>query len=194
VHLSSQEEYGLRCLLQLARHQGDGPMRIQEIADLEGLTPEYVAKLMRVLRKGGVVTSTRGAAGGYHLERAAAEITLWDAIDILGGPMFPDSFCETHPGTLRDCVHSPSCSIRSVWRDLNNLLRTALSSVTVEDLKTGEQSSLAWLAGVARGDGIAAVRHATLGSLGSLGTLGNAGNAGNSGNLGKPGADRGGQE
>jgi len=185
VHLSSQEEYGLRCLLQLARHDGDGPMRIQEIADLEGLTPEYVAKLMRVLRKGGVVTSTRGAAGGYHLDRAAAEITLWDAVDILGGPLFPESFCETHPGALRDCVHSPSCSIRSVWRDLNNLLRTALSSVTIEDLKAGEQSSLAWLAGVARGDEMAAARNVAIATPGNLTDLVSPA---------KPGADRGGQE
>ena len=94
MHLSSQEEYGLRCLLQLARHDGDEPMPIQEIAELEGLTPEYVAKLMRVLRKGGLVTSTRGAAGGYRLDRPADEITLWDAVEILGGPLFPESFCE----------------------------------------------------------------------------------------------------
>ena len=131
-------------------------MRIQEIADLEGLTPEYVAKLMRVLRNGGLVISTRGAAGGYRLDREPAAITLWDVINVLGGPLFSDSFCETHPGALRDCVHSPGCSIRSVWRGLDDLLRTALSSVTMEELKAGEQSSLAWLAGVARNDEIAA--------------------------------------
>ena len=92
MHLSAQEEYGLRCLARLARHEGADPVRIQDIAEAEGLSPEYVAKLMRILRNGGIVTSTRGAAGGYHLRRPAAEITLWEAIEVLGGPFFHDSF------------------------------------------------------------------------------------------------------
>jgi len=138
VHLSAQEEYGLRCLVQLARHDGREPLSIQAIAQAEGLSAEYVAKLMRVLRKGGLVKSTRGASGGYRLHRTPADVTLWDAVRVLGGPLFPDSFCDTHPGSRRDCVHSPSCSIRGVWRSLNSLLRVALEGVTIEDLTRGE--------------------------------------------------------
>ena len=70
MHLSAQEEYGLRCLVQLARHVGEEPMRIQEIARAEGLSSEYVAKLMRILRNGNLVDSTRGASGGYRLPQA----------------------------------------------------------------------------------------------------------------------------
>jgi Rrf2 family protein len=139
MHLSAQEEYGLRCLVQLARHRGEDPMRIQEIARAEGLSSEYVAKLMRILRNGGLVDSTRGASGGYRLRREPAHITLWDAIEVLGGPLFPESFCDSHPGTLRDCVHSPNCSIRGVWSGLNGLLRVALSGITIDDLRRGER-------------------------------------------------------
>jgi len=139
MNLSAQEEYGLRCLVQLARHGGEEPMRIQEIASAEGLSAEYVGKLMGILRKGELVDSTRGASGGYRLRREPALITLWEAIEVLGGPLFPDSFCDSHPGTLRDCVHSPNCSIRGVWRSLNSLLRVALSGITIDDLKRGEQ-------------------------------------------------------
>jgi Rrf2 family protein len=142
VHLSAQEEYGLRCLVQLARHDADEPMTIQQIAQAEGLSAEYVAKLMRILRKGGLVTSTRGASGGYRLDRRPADMTLWDAISVLGGPLFPDSFCDTHPGALRDCVHSPNCSIRGVWRSLNGLLQVALEGVTILDLTRGESAAL----------------------------------------------------
>jgi Rrf2 family protein len=138
MHLSAQEEYGLRCLVQLARHEGREPMRIQEIARAEGLSAEYVAKLMRILRNGNLVDSTRGASGGYRLRREPAHITLWEAIEVLGGPLFPDSFCDSHSGTLRDCVHTPNCSIRGVWRSLSTLLRAALSGITIEDLKRGE--------------------------------------------------------
>jgi Rrf2 family protein len=150
VHVSAQEEYGLRCLIQLARHEASKPMSIQEIALAEGLSPEYVAKLMRVLRQGGLVMSTRGAGGGYQLGRPAGEIMLWDVLAVLGGPLFPESFCEAHPGALRDCVHTPSCSIRSVWTSLNSLLRAALSSITVADLARGAQPPLAWITEMAR--------------------------------------------
>ncbi|RMD83450.1 MAG: Rrf2 family transcriptional regulator [Candidatus Dadabacteria bacterium] len=142
MHLSAQEEYGLRCLARLARHEGDEPVRIQDIAEAEGLSPEYVAKLMRILRNGGIVTSTRGAAGGYHLGRPASEITLWEAIEVLGGPFFHDSFCQSHPGALRDCVHTTNCAIRATWRTISSLLKAALSAITVEDLKREEESTL----------------------------------------------------
>jgi Rrf2 family protein len=141
MHLSAQEEYGLRCLVQLARHDGREPMSIQEIAQAEGLSAEYVAKLMRILRKGGLVKSTRGASGGYRLDREPSDMTLWQAIDVLGGPLFPDGFCDSHPGALPDCVHAPSCSIRGVWRSLNGLLQVALEGMSIEDLTRGETST-----------------------------------------------------
>jgi Rrf2 family protein len=147
MHLSSQEEYGLRCLLRLAVHEGDdAPVRIQDIAEAEGLSSEYVAKLMRILRNGELVNSTRGASGGYHLARPAARITVWEAIEVLGGAFFSDSFCQSHPGALRDCVHTTDCSIRALWRTVGGLLHTALSAVTLAQLKNGEQSTLALLA------------------------------------------------
>ncbi len=174
MHLSSQEEYGLRCLLRLASSEvsnapanGDGrsvsaPVRIQDIAASEGLSQEYVAKLMRILRNGELVTSTRGASGGYHLARASSEITVWQALEVLGGSFFPEGFCDTHPGALRDCVHSTNCSIRALWRSMGGLLQTALSAVTLEHLQRGEQQTFAWLseAGVG-GTGAAASTNAT---------------------------------
>lgn len=146
MRLSAQEEYGLRCLVRLARGDGAQPVRIQDIAEAEGLTSEYVAKLMRILRNGELVTSTRGASGGYRLQRPAADVTLWEAIEVLGGPLFSEGFCDSHPGSLRDCVHTNDCSLRSLWRGLSTLLRAALSGVTVADLLRGDESTFAWLA------------------------------------------------
>ena len=83
MHLLAQEEYGLRCLVQLARHRGSSPLTIPEIAAAEGLSPEYTAKLMRALRQGGLVMSTRGAAGGYRLARPAEEVTAWEVLEKL---------------------------------------------------------------------------------------------------------------
>jgi Rrf2 family protein len=139
MHLFSQEEYGLRCLAQLARSsEREGPLRIQDIAEAEGLSHEYVAKLMRELRRGGLVTSTRGASGGYRLAHDAGDINVWQALGVLGGSFFTDEFCDSHPGQLRDCTHSEDCSIRALWGWLSNLLYTVLQDITVADLVNQE--------------------------------------------------------
>jgi len=140
MHLSSQEEYGVRCLIQVARHDGANPLTIPEIAASEGLSQEYAAKLLRMLRQGDLVSSTRGPGGGYRLARAPQDITIWDAVEVLGAPLFPDSFCETHPGQLRDCVHTSDCSIRVVWGAVEGALRDVLTRVTLADLTGNERS------------------------------------------------------
>lgn len=145
MHLLAQEEYGLRCLVQLARHRGSSPLTIPEIAAAEGLSPEYTAKLMRALRQGGLVMSTRGAAGGYRLARPAEEVTAWEVLEKLGGSLFPESFCDSHPGSLRDCVHSTACSIRSLWRSVEGAVRGVLEHVTVADLARAGQATAVWV-------------------------------------------------
>ena len=138
MQLLAQEEYGLRCLLALARHAD--PRTIHEIAAAEGLSPDYAAKLLRELRRGGLVESTRGAAGGYRLARAAGAITAWDAIEVLGGALFPERFCECHPGRAARCVRSQDCALRAIWRAADEAVRSVLSRVTLADLLTNESA------------------------------------------------------
>jgi Rrf2 family protein len=144
MQLLAQEEYGLRCLLQLARG-GAGARTIQEIAEAEGLSPDYAAKLLRELRRGGLVESTRGAAGGYRLAREARAITAWDAIAVLGGALFPDGFCECHPGRAARCVRSQDCALRAIWRAADDAVRAVLSRVTLADLVGTETAMCARL-------------------------------------------------
>ncbi len=139
------EEYGLRCLLQVAFHPGPGPITASTIARQEGLGPEYVGRIMGVLRAGGLVVSTRGASGGYHLARPANEIGVWEAIEVLGGEFFPEGFCDCHPGQRRECVHVTNCSVRALWRKVENTLKTALNAVSLEDLRQNETSMVTWL-------------------------------------------------
>jgi Rrf2 family protein len=134
MQLLAQEEYGLRCLLQVARHRGSSPLTIPEIAEREGLSPEYAAKLMRALRQTELVVSTRGAGGGYRMSRPANEITAWQVIQALGGSLFPAEFCESHPGQRHDCVHSTGCSLRGLWGSVESAIRAVLDNVTVAEL------------------------------------------------------------
>jgi Rrf2 family protein len=145
MHILALEEYGLRCLLQVALRDAEGPVSAQEIARAEGIGPEYVARIMGTLRAGGLVQSTRGAGGGYRLARPASEISVWDAIMVLGGEFFPEGFCDCHPGRRRECIHATDCSIRALWQRMQGVLRGALESISLQDLRRDERSMVTWL-------------------------------------------------
>ena len=79
MKLTTQEEYGLRCLLQLAR-DGGRSLTIPELSRQEGISAANVAKIMRVLRRAGFVRSTRGQSGGYALARPAEQIMVGEVL------------------------------------------------------------------------------------------------------------------
>jgi Rrf2 family protein len=138
MKLSSQEEYGLRCLVRLAHHP-DAFGTIQEIAKAERLTPAYVAKLMGVLRRAGLVTALRGHNGGYTLARSADAMDLSEVMVALGGRIYSNRFCGDHAGTsVGKCAHDGNCSIRPVLVGLDRLVHDALSRVTLKSLVRSE--------------------------------------------------------
>ncbi len=134
MKLSSQEEYGLRCLLRVGREGTSGSVTIPELSRFEGISEPNVAKMMRVLREGGFVNSTRGQAGGYALSRLPADINIGHVLATLGGRLYEPSFCDTHAGVERLCAHMPDCSIRSVWRMLQTAVDQVLGRITLKDL------------------------------------------------------------
>ena len=141
MKISAQEEYGLRCLLHLARAGQDGSMTILEIASAEGLSVPYVAKLLSVLRHAGLIDSERGRSGGYHLARGAAEITLGAVMAVLGEPLFDEpGYCTRHAGTEAEgsCVHHGGCSLRALWHTLEQWMRHAFDRISLADLLQGE--------------------------------------------------------
>jgi Rrf2 family protein len=145
MKLSSQEEYGLRCLLQVARHDPEGSITIPEIAGLEGLSIPHVAKLMRQLRRGGFVKSVRGQAGGYQLARTPDRINVGEVLAWLGGRLFEPSFCTIHSGMAKLCTHTVECSIRSLWQSVQHVVDQVLGRVTLRDLLGGERPVSSWI-------------------------------------------------
>jgi Rrf2 family protein len=134
MKLSSHEEYGLRCLLQVARQESGGSATIPEISRNEGISIAYVAKLMRILRQSGFVRAARGKVGGYTLAVPPEQICVGDALTSLGGRMYEDDFCERHSGTQHSCAHSTECSIRSLWRTVQSAVDGVLRATTLRDL------------------------------------------------------------
>ena len=145
MKLSSQEEYGLRCLLHLARNPAGQSMTIPEIGKAEGLSVPNVAKLMRLLRMSGLIKSERGQAGGYTLSRPAAEIKVDEVINILGGHFFSPKFCERHSGRNENCTHQVDCSLRVLWSTIQGVLTEVLCKTSLADLLCNEEEMLAML-------------------------------------------------
>ncbi|MBM3811550.1 MAG: Rrf2 family transcriptional regulator [Acidimicrobiia bacterium] len=149
MKLSAQEEYGLRCLLHLARSPAAGSLTIAEISRAEGLSVPNVAKLMRLLRMGGLVKSVRGQAGGYRLARPSQEIMVGDVIELLGGQLFGPEFCDRHTGLQATCSHAVDCSLRVLWTTIQEALDQVLAKVTLKDLLCSEQQMQEFLTGPA---------------------------------------------
>jgi Rrf2 family protein len=144
MRLTSQEEYGLRCLLRIAREAGG--LTLPEISEAEGISLSYAGKLMRVLRRGGLVSSARGQAGGYALARPAGEIRIGEVLALLGGRLYDPAFCDSHSGVERVCTHSVDCSIRSLWHAVQLVVDRVLDHTTLGDLMGSEQELAAWVA------------------------------------------------
>jgi Rrf2 family protein len=134
MKFSAQEEYGIRCLLRIAKATTPNGLTIPEISQLEGLTPSNVGKILRILRLGGFIESARGQTGGYKLARVPDEIIIGDVLTALGGKLYEDTFCSTHAGVEGICNNSIDCSIRSLWTTIQNLLDGVLSKISLRDL------------------------------------------------------------
>jgi Rrf2 family protein len=136
MKISAQEEYGLRCLLRVARAESESST-LPEIAAAEGLSVAYVAKLMAVMRQAGLVDSVRGRSGGYKLARGPEEIGLGSLLLTLGEPLFDENdYCQKHAGIAPNgiCVNNSGCSLKTLWQTLELWVRGTLDRITVADL------------------------------------------------------------
>ena len=139
MKVSAQEEYGLRCLLQLARLGAGEFLTLGQIAEREGISQANAGKVLWLLNKAGLVNSTRGTRGGYTLARPAAEIRLSEIIKVLDEGQV-DGHCKTYPGVLDSCVHTGDCGIRSVLVNVHEIVSRALSGITLAQLVGTERN------------------------------------------------------
>jgi Rrf2 family cysteine metabolism transcriptional repressor len=131
MKVSTRAEYGLRALIDLAGHFGEGPVQTHAIATRQGLPEAYLNQLMTTLRRAGLVTSKRGPTGGHVLARAPEAITLREAFDVLEGSTAPWWCVETDDP---DCVYAAGCGLRPVWQAINTAVERVLSEMSLADI------------------------------------------------------------
>jgi Rrf2 family transcriptional regulator, iron-sulfur cluster assembly transcription factor len=160
MKVSAQEEYGLRCLVQLAR-LGEGEfLTLTQMAEREGLSPANAGKVLWLLNKAGLVSAARGTKGGYRLARPAGEIRLSEVIKVLDDDEL-EGHCRSFPGVLDACVHTGDCGIRPVLMNVHEIVARALSGITLAQLVGTERSvdaTLHQIQGLGHGAGATAER------------------------------------
>jgi len=130
MKLSTRGRYATRALLDIALHQGKGPVLLGHIAQREQISPWYLKRLITPLVTGGVVRSTRGAKGGVWLAKPTTEIKLSEVIQLLEGSNAPVE-CVINPEV---CSRSTSCATRDIWSELKKAMDGVLENTTLQDL------------------------------------------------------------
>lgn len=137
MRITTWAEYALLCSVHLAHRYGDGPVNGREIAAAERLPADYVEQILLRLRRAGIVTSVRGAHGGYELARSPSSISVRAVVTAAEHATF-DLHCVSHPVDER-CAETSSCSIRPVWVLLQNKIDEVLEGVKLADLLPEER-------------------------------------------------------
>jgi Rrf2 family protein len=140
LHFSTRGEYGVRLMVELARHHGDGPVSLSEMADHEDLPRPYLEQLVVSLREAGLVVSTRGARGGYQLARHPSEIRMSQVVEALEGPIAPMVCASEDPLHAGACERSGFCNINVLWVRVRTAVVGALDSMTLAELARPSRS------------------------------------------------------
>jgi Rrf2 family protein len=136
MKVSTKGRYGLRAMMDLAAHQGDGkPVFLSDIAKRQDISEKYLEHIFSSLRTAGFVSTVRGRKGGFLLVKSPSEITAADIITTLEGPCILVD-CVSTPKT---CVKSEACATRDIWSLLGSKIDEVLSGFTLEHLVTMQE-------------------------------------------------------
>ena len=133
MRITTWAEYGLIVALHLARRGVGTPVPAREIAERERLPADYVEQILLKLRRAGIVRSARGARGGYTLAHEPEGVSVRDVVAAAEHRTFEVN-CDTRPVDAARCAPSAACSIRPIWRALQQRIDGLLASVTLADL------------------------------------------------------------
>ncbi|MCD6532809.1 MAG: Rrf2 family transcriptional regulator [Deltaproteobacteria bacterium] len=138
MKLSTNCRYGIRALLEIARHYGELPVKRKDIAYNQAISLSYLENILLMLKKSNIVDSIRGAHGGYVLTRSPDEINLLDVFRVLEGSLVPVS-CLTDS---LSCGRFDDCVTRTVWQELKIANEQVLQKTTIQELLNRENRSI----------------------------------------------------
>lgn len=133
MRVTARVDYAVRAMIELAA-AGAGPLKLDQLATSQALPPRFLEHILSDLRRADLLTSQRGADGGYRLARDAATINVADVIRAVEGPL------GNVQGLRPEAVdyHGVAAPLQSVWIATRAALRSVLETVTLADLVSGE--------------------------------------------------------
>lgn len=127
MRLSTRSRYGTRMVLDLAKRFDEGPVKIGDIAEREGISVKYLEQLIIPLKQANFIKSVRGPKGGHMLSRPPENITVGEVVKALeGGTNL--TVCVENP---EKCERSPGCVTRNIWEEASKAMYDKLDSMTL---------------------------------------------------------------
>ena len=130
MKLSTRGRYGIQTMYDLALNADNGPRSIKAIAERGGMPEAYLEQLIAALKRSGLVTSTRGAQGGYMLARPADAISVGDVLRVLEGGLNLVNCLDGEDCCDRACA----CPSRTVWMKLRDGMNAIVDGITLQDM------------------------------------------------------------
>lgn len=130
MKLSTRSRYGTRIVLELARHYGEKPTQVSQIARAQQIPVKYLEQLIRTLKKADLIKSVRGSKGGHQLNVKPDKITVGQIVRLFEGQTELVK-CVSLP---ENCVRADECRVRNVWIEATDAMYEKLDAVTIEDL------------------------------------------------------------
>lgn len=133
MKLSTRSRYGVRILLELALHLGEGPLQVSVISKRQGIPVKYLEQLIRTLKKAQLVSSVRGPKGGHEMSCHPKEVSLGDLVRLFEGQEDLVA-CISSPD---NCPKSADCKVRIAWQEATNAMFEKLDAISIADLMNG---------------------------------------------------------
>ena len=133
--LSQKCQYALRAILELAKHYGQGPVKIGDVADAQAIPPRFLEVILSQLKQGGFVESRRGAEGGYLLARAPRHLVVGQVLRFVEGPLGPIAcVADSADSSVEPCPIHDHCVFLPMWEKVHGAMAAVYDGTTFQDL------------------------------------------------------------
>ncbi len=131
MKISTKGRYALRMMLDIAVNDKNGPVRIKDIAQRQGISGKYLEQIVSTLQRAGYLKSTRGAQGGYHLTKPPEYYTVGMILRATEGSLAPVACLDDE---INSCERQSSCMTLFLWKELHNAIKRIVDGTTLKDL------------------------------------------------------------
>ena len=135
--ITQKKQYALRAIFELAKHQGEGPLKSVEIAQSQAIPQRFLEIILNRLKHAGIVAAKRGYTGGFHLKRPAHEITVSDVFQATDDDGAESVVCVSCV-SKNDCPFFGNCAFMPLWSQMQQAIDLVCDKTTVQDLLDSE--------------------------------------------------------